>query len=261
MPGASDADGQLEAQVVSVLASEIPADYNLECLKAQAVIARTNISREGDDAESGWEEADMRTAWGEEYEQNRKKIETAVSETAGQVLTYEGELILAAYHTAANERTRNAEEVPGQEAYTYLQSVDSKEDIFADGFLCVKYLEKQDFAAAIGELFPDEKIDADILPDAIEIAERDSANYVTRVKVGDTVVNGEALRTVLGLNSACFYLSELEGKIRIVSKGIGHGLGFSQYGAEQLAQKGYTYKELLEYYYQNVSIESFIVTD
>ncbi len=259
--GASDADGQLEVQVVSVLASEIPADYDLECLKAQAVIARTNICREGEDAESGWEKADMQAAWGEAYEQNRKKILTAVTETKGQVMTYEGELILAAYHTAANEKTRNAAEVPGQEAYTYLQSVDSEEDILADGFLCVMYLEKEAFAAAIEDLFPDENLDADTLPDAVEIAERDSADYVTQVKIGNTVVNGEALREALGLNSACFYLSELEGKIRIVTKGIGHGLGFSQYGARQLAEQGYTYKELLEYYYQNVIIENFAVTD
>ncbi len=251
----SEADGQLEAQVVSVLASEIPADYELECLKAQAVIVRTNLTREGTDSESGWDEAAMRQAWGEEYEKNLKKIQAAAEETKGMVLTCEGELIQAAYHTACNAKTRNAAEVPGQEACIYLQSVESADDILADGFLYVGYMEKSEFAGLLAELFPDEEIDAQQLPDALQITERDSADYVTRVQYGSTVVNGEAVRAALGLSSACFYFSELEGKIRIVTKGIGHGLGFSQYGAEQLAKKGYSCAELLQYYFTGVEIE------
>ncbi|MCD8151579.1 MAG: SpoIID/LytB domain-containing protein [Clostridiales bacterium] len=251
----SETDGQLEEQVAAVLASEIPADYEMECLKAQAVIARTNICREGSEAEAGWTEADMREAWGGSYEQNLKKMQTAISETEGEVLTFEGALILAAYHTAANEKTRNAAEIPGQEEYVYLQSVPSTEDILADGFLCVEYMEKEAFAAAVAELFSGEEMDAEALPNALVIAQRDSADYVTQVQYGSTVVNGEAVRTALGLRSACFYFSELEGKIRIVTKGIGHGLGFSQYGAQQLAGQGFSYKELLEYYYPDVIIE------
>lgn len=252
---ASEEDEQLEERVVCVLASEIPADYEMECLKAQAVIARTNLCRE-EDGETGWDETAMREAWGEDYEQNLEKIRTAAAETEGLVLTCEGELIRAAYHTACNAKTRNAAEVPGQEAYTYLQSVESADDILADGFLYVGYMEKTEFAEALAELFPDEEIEAEQLPDALQIIERDAADYVTRVQVGDTVVNGEAVRDALGLSSACFYFSGLEGKIRIVTKGIGHGLGFSQYGAQQLALKGYSCAELLQYYYTGVEIGS-----
>ena len=249
-------DEQLEERVVCVLASEIPADYEMECLKAQAVIARTNLCREGEDGETGWDEAAMREAWGEDYDQNLEGIRTAVSETSGEVLTLEGELIYAAYHTACNAKTRNAAEVPGQEAYAYLQSVESVDDILADGFLYVGYMKKTEFAEALAELFPDEEIDADQLPDALQIIERDAADYVTRVQVGATVANGEAVRDALGLSSACFYFSELDGKIRIVTKGIGHGLGFSQYGAQQLAEQGYSCAELLQYYYTGVEIGS-----
>ncbi len=253
--GTAGADEQLEEETVSVLASEIPADYDLECLKAQAIIARTNLSRGGDDAEEGWDETAMRAAWGEDYERNLEKIQNAVSETEGMVLTFEGELILAAYHTACNEKTRDAAEVPGQEEYTYLQSVPSGEDILADGFLCVRYMEKEDFAAALSALLPEEEVDAEVMPGALQITERDSADYVTQVQYGTTVANGEAVRTALELQSACFYFSELEGKVRIVTKGIGHGLGFSQYGAEQMAERGYTCAELLAYYYQGADIE------
>ncbi|MCD8332522.1 MAG: SpoIID/LytB domain-containing protein, partial [Clostridiales bacterium] len=207
------------------------------------------------EADAGWTEAVMREAWGGSYEQNLEKMRTAVSETEGEVLTFDGALILAAYHTAANEKTRNAAEIPGQEEYVYLQSVPSTEDILADGFLCVEYMEKEAFAAAVAELFSGEEMDAEALPGALVIAKRDSADYVTQVQYGSTVVNGEAVRTALGLRSACFYFSELEGKIRIVTKGIGHGLGFSQYGAQQLAGQGFSYTELLEYYYSDIVIE------
>ncbi len=266
--------GQLEQQVLALLAGQIPADYEMECLKAQAVIARTSLYREesaessgeettdgaelpdsGETENSGWTEEQMQAAWGEDYEKNLEKLETAVAETEGEILVYEGEPIEAAYHTACNGKTRNAGEVPGQEAYTYLQSVESEEDIRKDGFLYIGYMEKDDFAAVLQSLFPEETLDSEQLPGTLTIVERDSAGYVTQVQYGSTIVNGEAVRTALGLNSACFYLSELEGKIRIVTKGIGHGLGFSQYGAEKRAEKGWDYEELLSYYYQDVEIK------
>lgn len=264
----SSEDEQVEERLVGILAKEMPVTYETECLKAQAVIARTNLyqsmeaggdgsasAQENVETKEGWAEADMKAAWGEKYEQYLERMENAVAQTKGEVLTYHGELIQAAYHTASNKQTRNASEVPGQEAYTYLVSVESKEDILADGFLYIGYMEKQQFADTIQKVFPDETIAADQLPGALEITERDSADYVTKVTYGDTVVNGEAIRDALGLNSACFYFSELEGQIRIVTKGIGHGLGFSQYGANELAKQGHKYRELLEYYYEGVEIE------
>lgn len=275
-------DEQIEEQLVGILAKEMPVTYETECLKAQAVIARTNLYQsmeaEGDDSASaqenteqqdgdaandlsenssvqeGWTEAEMSAAWGEKYEQYLEKIENAVAQTEGEVLTYNDELIQAAYHAASNKQTRNASEVPGQEAYSYLVGVESKKDILANGFLYIGYMEKQQFADAIQGVFQDETISADQLPGALEITERDSADYVTKVTYGNTVVNGEAIRDALGLNSACFYFSELEGQIRIVTKGIGHGLGFSQYGANELAKQGHKYRELLEYYYEGVEV-------
>lgn len=289
-------DKQIEEQLVGILAQEIPATYETECLKAQAVIARTNLYRnlesgeadsvsakedavqEGtasgsepedsgqqagettngqtasDAVQEGWTESEMSAVWGDKYEEYLERIENAIAQTEGEVLTCDGELILAAYHAASNKQTRNASEVPGQEAYSYLVSAESKEDILADGFLYIGYMEKQQFADAIRDVFQDENIEADQLPGALEITERDSADYVTRVTYGNTVVNGEAIRDALGLNSACFYFSELEGQIRIVTKGIGHGLGFSQYGANQLAKKDYKYRELLKYYYEGVEV-------
>lgn len=256
LPG-NEQNQKLEEQLTGILAKEIPAVYETECLKAQAVIARTNLYREKEETASkeGWTEAEMKAAWGEQYEQYLEKIKNAVAQTKGEVITFEGNLIQAAYHAASNKRTRNASEVPGQESFTYLVSVESSEDIAADNFLSISYMEKQAFAEAIQGVFEGETITADQLPGSLQITERDSADYVTKLKYGSTVANGEAVRKALGLNSSCFYFSELAGQVRIVTKGIGHGLGFSQYGANQLAKKGYKYQELLKYYFQNIEIE------
>lgn len=262
-PSAENRDA--EEQLVGILAKEIPVTYETECLKAQAVIARTNLYRMADETETsaaseqseaeGLTRAEMKANWGEHYEQYLEKIEHAVAQTKGEIITYQGKPIQAAYHAASNKHTRSASQVPGQEAYAYLTGVDSSEDIEAEHFLYIGYMEKQKFADSIQSLFQGEKIDAGQLPEALQITQRDSEDYVTKVTYGKTVVNGEALRQALGLNSACFYFSELDGRIRIVTKGVGHGLGFSQYGGNQLAKKGYKYREILKYYYKEIEIE------
>ena len=211
-------------------------------------------------ADSGLEcytEQELKKVWGTSYESNMEKLRQAVEETSGEILTCEDQTIQAAYHYAANCKTRNASEVPGQEDYIWLQSVDSEDDMLADGFLNVSYMEKQDFVNALAPIFQDEVLDVDQMPGALELSKRDSAGYVTEVTYGTTVANGEAVRQALHLNSACFYLSELDGKIRIVTKGIGHGLGLSQYGANELAKQGKNCREILTYYYTGVSIESW----
>ena len=267
---------QIEEQLPFVAAREISTDSESECLKTQMIIARTNLwksyqetmeekSRSNEDAEwsvsdSGLEsytEEELKKLWGISYESNMEKLRQAVEETSGEILTYEDLPIQAAYHYAANCKTRNASEVPGQEDYIWLQSVDSEDDMLADGFLSVSYMEKQDIVYALAAIFQDEVLDVNQMPGALELSKRDSAGYVTEVTYGTTVANGEAVRQALHLNSACFYLSELDGKIRIVTKGIGHGLGLSQYGANELAKQGKNCREILNYYYTDVSIEKW----
>lgn len=267
---------QIEEQLPFVVAREISIDSEAECLKAQIIIARTNLwksyqkaleeenqTNENADwsiSNSGLEsytEEELKKIWGTSYESNMEKLRQAVTETKGEILTYEDLPIQAAYHYAANCKTRNASEVPGQEDCIWLQSVDSEDDMLADGFLNVSYMEKQDFVNALAPIFQDEVLDVGQMPGALELSKRDSAGYVTEVTYGTTVANGEAVRQALHLNSACFYLSELDGKIRIVTKGIGHGLGLSQYGTNELAKQGKNCREILTYYYTGVSIKSW----
>lgn len=258
---------QIEEALPFVVAKEVSVGSRTETLKAQAVIARTNLwgmylKNQSDDAQGkrDWlepgETEDLMTLWGASaYEKNMEKFRQAVKETRGEILTVEHQPIQAAYHYAANCKTRNASEVPGQEATVYLQSVDSPDDMLADGFLSISYMEKQQMADALASLFQEDAPQAENLPGALELTVRDSAGYVTEVTCGRTVANGEAVRQALHLNSACFYFSELDGKIRILTKGIGHGLGLSQYGANELAKQGKNYQDILKYYYQDVTLE------
>ncbi len=308
---ADPVQAQIEEQLPFVIAREISIDNEPECLKAQTIIARTNLwksyqktveeepqtnedvadsnleeankinedatdktqasesdkSKKTQDSDVEWSvsdsglesytEQELKKLWGTAYESNMEKLRQAVEETSDEILTYEDLPIQAAYHYAANCKTRNASEVPGQEDYIWLQSVDSEDDMLADGFLNVSYMEKQDFVNALASIFQDEMLDANQMPGALELSKRDSAGYVTEVTYGTTVANGEAVRQALHLNSACFYLSELDGKIRIVTKGIGHGLGLSQYGANELAKQGKNCREILTYYYTDVKIEAW----
>lgn len=256
------ADQRLEEQVLEVLAAEISPGMQMENLKAQAVIVRTNLCRltavssdQPVESPVGWSEQQRREAWGEAFEETEKRFRHAVEATKGEILVRDGAPIFAAYHYACNGRTRSAAEVPGQETYAYLVSVESAQDILADDFLNISYMEKEEMAKRLRLLLPDAEIEAEQLPEALHVLERDGADYVTRVKYKTTVLNGEAVRKALELPSSCYYLSELEGKVRILCKGIGHGLGYSQYGADYMAKNGCHYEELLLYYFKDVQID------
>lgn len=239
-------DAGIEQKVIQMVAAEMSGHYETEALKAQAVIARTNLSR---DPDLVIEENQ------ENQEENLETITFCVEETAGEILTWKGEAIDAAYHAVSSGNTRNAAEVSGQEGKDYLQSVESRQDISSMEYLNIIYMEKQEMAQKLQGLLGDvATVDAEGLPDSLTIEARDSAGYVTRVRCGSVVLNGEAVRDALGLSSSCFYFSRSDGKIRITCKGEGHGLGLSQYGANELAKEGKNYREILKYYYQDVKI-------
>lgn len=235
-----------EKKVIRLVSEEMPGSYETEALKAQAVIARTNLYRD----------PDMEIKENEDnLKENLDRITFCVEDTRGEILTCKGKPIDAAYHAVSSKRTRNAAEVPGQEDKTYLASVDSSQDIKAEEYLTIVYMEKNEMAEKLEPLLEGEKVDPEKLPDSLKIRERDSAGYVTKIQYGEITLNGEAVRAALGLPSACFYFSQLEGRVRITVKGLGHGLGMSQYGANEMAKEGKDYREILNYYYQDIRIE------
>lgn len=251
----------LEEYVAGVVAAEMPAAFPLEALKAQAVAARTYEVRQMRAAGSGSvlydvgqayaDEAQQREKWGENYGAYAAKVRRAVRETAGEIMAYGGEPILAAFHAQSGGKTENAENV-WDSPMPYLVSVDSAEDKDAPGyetevfFTTAELLEK---LAAQGE--PTQT--AETL--SVEILGRTDAGYVSEAAAGGLRLTGRQLREALGLRSANFTVEKRDGGFAFRTYGYGHGVGMSQYGASYLAEKGMDYHEILKHYYTDVDFE------
>ena len=226
--------------LVHVLAAQIPADFGPETLKAQAVIARTYIYREMDGAEE---------LWGGTYQEDYSRIREAVSATSGLYLAYEGEPAEVFFCRAASGATRSG----GQE-HPCLRQAESPGDLLADGYLSIAVFTPEDLARRVSAIPGAVSPDADRLLEEIQVAERDGAGYVVQIQIGPKTYSGEEVQYALGLSSPCFYFDELQGKVRVTCKGIGHGYGFSQAGASALEKEGLGFEALLDHYFQNVEI-------
>lgn len=244
--------------LVHALAAQIPADFGPETLKAQAVLARTYIYREMDGAETIPEEAldmdalsgaQMEELWGGACQENYHRLQEAVSATGGLYLAYEGAPAEGFFCRAASGRTR-----AGGQAHPCLRQAESPGDLLADGYLSIAVFAPEDLARRVSAIPGAVSVDADRLPEELQVAERDEAGYVLQVQIGPKTYSGEEVQYALGLSSPCFYFDELQGKIRVTCKGIGHGYGFSQAGASALEKEGLGFEALLDHYFQNVEI-------
>lgn len=248
-----------EEYLVGVVARQMPADYEEEALKAQAVIARTYVYRLMEDRDQIYEseldmeyleEEQMEKLWGKpRFLEYYEKVRKAVEETCGQVMVYEGEYIEPMFHRTSAGKTRD-----GDQAHPYLVSVDGKEDLEADGFLTVTGWTPEQLAQLVQGIPGGEQVRAEQIPDTIQVIERDSAGYVTQIQIGSHSFDGEQVRMALGLSSAAYVLEGYEGGVRAVCRGQGHGYGMSQYGAHRKAAEGMGMEEILSYYYQNIEI-------
>lgn len=251
----------VEEFLPGAVAKQMPADYGREALRAQAVIARTYIYKKMDGRAAikeselqmeYLEEKQMRAMWGSEaFVDFFKAVEEAVSSTAGFVATYDGKPIDPLFHRASTGVTRN-----GDESHPYLQSVSSKEDVKAEGYLSIMTWSKEDFAARINGIGGGVPVEADKLPQSIQIISKAEGGYVTQIQIGTKVYTGEEVEYALGLSSTAYALEEYDGAIRAVCQGIGHGYGLSQYGARCMAAEGKTAEEILAYFYKNIVLES-----
>ena len=231
----------LEEYCIGTLAKEIPVDFDSEALKAQAVVVRTTIYKkieeEGEKAvmkERFFTKSDMKNQWGKSaFQKNYKKMKQAWEETDGQVVMYNGQLAMVPFHQLSNGKTRVGKEVLGSDAYPYLQMKECPKDVEADGQMESRLIKVS----------------------GATIASQDSAGYVTGVKVGEETVNGETFRDTYGLLSSCFELQDFEGKTRVTTKGVGHGLGMSQNTANEMAKEGKKYNEILQYFYEGTELK------
>lgn len=250
----------LESYVEGVVASEMPVDqFEVEALKAQALAARTYIvdhllqhadsdNRDVTDTVQHQvykNEDELRKLWGDQFENNKQKLEEAVSSTEGEILTYKEKPIFAAFFSTSNGFTENSEDYWENEL-PYLRSVKSPWDAES-----AKYLDQQTFAIQDVSKLLDTKLPRAAL--TIETT-RTEGNRVEQLTLNDQKFSGRSVREKLGLQSSDFTIEQKGEHLIFTTKGYGHGIGMSQYGANGMAKDGKTYEDIVGHYYQDVDI-------
>lgn len=253
----------MEEYLKGVVAAEMPVSFPLDALKAQAVASRTYAVRAVENAEFELAPADigqayitkekMKENWGENFETYYAKICEAVDTTAGEIMEYDGEPILAVFHSTSAGETETAGNIWNYDL-PYLESTDSQGDTFAPNYEVTKTISEDEIIASIKEKHPDFQAEAGTLFDTIKINERSQAGYITDISIAGMTFTGKEVREALGLRSSNFTVAKAEDGISFTTKGFGHGAGMSQYGAKYMAEKGSDYKDILDHYYKNVTI-------
>lgn len=255
----------VEVFIPGVLAAEISPLSELEMLKAQAVIARTQIYKmmqeqhitnlEAKHLSQYMSMSEMEKVWGyHKMQEYYSRFKRAAEESSGMVMTYQGKYIEPCYYAVSNGYSRDGNQVYHSEAYPYLQKQENPYDILSEDYLKVTMFDKKNMAEKLSEALREELPQE--LMEEIEIGERDDAGYVTRIKIGEHIMAGEEFRKVLELNSSCLEIENVDKKIRITTKGLGHGIGLSQYNANEMAKNGEDYREILAYYFKNIEFTS-----
>lgn len=246
----------IEVYVARVVLAEMPASFDTEALKAQAVASRTYTLRTCADAQKHngavctsyqccqaymTEAAYLERGWDPN---NVARVQEAVRATAGQVLTYEGEWIRSTYFACSGGCTEAAVAVWGKE-YPYLQSVKSPGEEETVYYTDTKEFTPDGFQEAMGIALVGP---TELWFGTITYTE---SGGVDTMEIGGISYRGTTLRSLLGLRSTIFEVIVSGSKILFVTKGYGHRVGMSQYGAEAMALEGCDYKQILDYYYQN----------
>jgi stage II sporulation protein D len=255
----------IESYLAGVVAAEMPADFEEEALKAQALTARTyivdqliNDNRMGlpDGADVSdtvmhqvyMNNDELKKQWGSDYKWKMKKINKAIKETQGQILTYNGKPITATFFSTSNGYTENSEDYWEAE-FPYLKSVSSPWDKESPKFYNKMVVDAADFEKKLGVSLSSGTTIGTVI-------ERTSGNRVGVVEIGGKKLTGKQIREKLGLKSSDFNWERQGNQIVITTKGYGHGVGMSQYGANGMAREGKNYEDIVKYYYKGVKVQS-----
>ena len=247
---------ELEEYIKGVVAAEMPARFEIEALKAQAVAARTYALKKGLDErlttdstkDQAWlSKKELLIRWGViNYFLNWFKISSAVEETEGIVAMYNDELIEALYHSSAGDYTASAKEVWGNDI-PYLQSVKSDYERDSPYYQFEDNYSQNQFCYRLG---------CESKLQSVEIIKRSRSGRVLKLKVSDKLFSGREFRRRLGLKSTKFKII-LGSSIKIITSGYGHGVGMSQYGANGMAKRGFDFEEILKHYYLDIHLNIF----
>lgn len=263
----------LEDYVKGVVAAEMPAEFDIEALKAQAVAARTYaLSKEillggkGCELHPGadictdsehcqaWQSIDeLKSKWGKNFDKYYSKISEAVDNTKGLVIVYQDALIVPAYHAISGGRTENSEDV-WKDKIPYLRSVLSPGEDVAAKFKTTVVVSKTEFINKIKSKVPSIKLSSSNILSQIKDIERTQAGHVKTLKIGGVTFTGNDIKEIFNLNSTDFSFAIQGGNVVITVIGYGHGVGMSQYGANAMAKTGKKFDDILKHYYTGVEI-------
>lgn len=246
----------LRKYLISVLASTVLPTFHEEVLKAQAVICRTYALKKlteehkikAVNAQQIYRDISYyKFIWGKDYFTYIQKLEKAIDDTKGQYLTYQNKIIEPDYHIVSNGRTENVQGAP------YLNSVSSIWDMDAPIYskTTIKTLEE------VAKLL---QISQDQISD-IQILELTPSNRVKKVRFGKKVFSGQELMNLLDLPSMDISFVVEKDKIRFITRGVGHGMGLSQYGANGMAKSGFYYMQILSHYYPNTKLNRIVLNN
>lgn len=266
----------LEDYIKGVVAAEMPAEFEPEALKAQAVAARTyavknmvafggpgiaehpgaDVSADHRQSQAWLSETKLKAKWGPfSYDRYWAKISQAVEDTHGLIASYNGEPINAVFHSTSGERTASAKEVWGYD-YPYLQSVECKWDQKSPRYSDTKEISfaelEQRLGADAGVVSAAQSSSATVAG----IVDHTGSGRVDKVRIGSKLLTGLAVREKLELRSANFTIEQKGDKLVFKTTGYGHGVGLCQYGANGLAKEGKDYKNILTYYYTGIALKN-----
>jgi len=259
----------LDEYIASVVSAEMPVDYELEALKAQAIVARTytiykiTTSKKHDIADicdkstccQAWiSKKDRLKRWEEDKaNDNWNKIVKAVNETVGKIIVYKGKPINAFFHANSGGKTQIPLYVWGGTGYPYLQVVETSGEENYKQYSSEAKFTKEELIEKIKKEHKDFEINFD-KENCIEITKRDESDRVLTVKIGNLKLSGVETRTLFGLRSANFTVEIKDKEVLFKVIGYGHGVGMSQTGADALAKKGKNYEEIINHFYTGVEI-------
>ena len=250
----------LEEYIIGVVAGEIPALFNDEAIKAQAVASRTYVLKRVNN-KSNFDvtndkytqvyitKEEMKKKWGINYDEYYNKIKNNVLKTKGEVIIYDNKLIDALFFSTSNGFTEDSEQV-FKNSLPYLKSVKSDWDVNeSPKFYSEKSIAKDIFFQHLNLEFSNEIVISNII--------KNESGRINKININDITFTGREIREKFNLNSTSFDIIIENDNVLFKVKGNGHGVGMSQYGANGMAKKGHTYKEILKYYYKNCEIKDF----
>ena len=251
----------IEEYVVGVVAGEMPIEFEIEALKAQAVAARSyvmiqmerNIKKDYDVVDTVINQVYkdkeyLMTVWKNSYTENINKIKKVVLETKGEYISYNGKVAEALFFSTSPGVTENSEDVFTNKV-AYLRSVESTWDEISPVYISNMTYTLEEFYNLLNLGYSEEL--------SIEVSSKTSTGRVKKIKINGKELTGSYVCSKLGLRSTYFEIIKEDNKIIIKNKGYGHGVGMSQYGAQGMALKGYNYQDILKHYYTGIEIKNF----